>query len=460
MEYGVGTVFVFGAGFTKAFLPTAPLLVDDFDGEKLKESFKSFDYASSILQAELDNPDHDGGKLNLERLMTRLSSRMPYDFEKNAIAELDLLLSELKKALKCRLVKAREGVKALPAELWTLVAHICHHQTHCITFNYDDLLDDTLYRFGFGWSPDSGYGLSSKTSTILNDYHPNLPPTSLNVKLYKLHGSLNWRIPIGTPKPYPLNSIRHHEHWYGRPYNPQVTLEDVEHFLEPEPFMVPPILTKAELVEQPILRVIWSSALEALKASRSVVFVGYSLPITDIAATFLFREGLAHLPSDKVRIVDFASSSNRKPKCEELLKSYGRVFAQLNESQIELEGAADWISRTITKWLYDSKGKPIAFCAGNIGDGQAFNTEGKYLGTTGAWSQQNDKKYELWRAGYRGEIISGKRLLFREGHSNEIKGATNGRFEPTAPILPEIIEPCALPTGLRDLMPEELMPTT
>ena len=46
------TVFVIGAGFTKAFAPDAPLLVDDYGVCGIKKQFESFPTALSIAIVE------------------------------------------------------------------------------------------------------------------------------------------------------------------------------------------------------------------------------------------------------------------------------------------------------------------------------------------------------------------------------------------------------------------------
>ncbi len=100
-------VLVLGAGFTKAFLPDAPLMVDDYDGEALAEKFLRFPHASRILNWERSQePD---GNINIERLMTRLDGRMPYDFDQGADEELGMLLTEVKNSFMQRLHTARQG---------------------------------------------------------------------------------------------------------------------------------------------------------------------------------------------------------------------------------------------------------------------------------------------------------------------------------------------------------------
>ena len=70
------TVFVLGAGFTKAFLPDAPLLVDNYNLRSLLPKYKHFDLARRIIGLELE--ESRIGKVNIERLLTRLDG-LPYD---------------------------------------------------------------------------------------------------------------------------------------------------------------------------------------------------------------------------------------------------------------------------------------------------------------------------------------------------------------------------------------------
>ena len=100
-----GTVYVLGAGFTRAFLPEAPLLVDDWGIPALLKQFASFPHAKAILEdAQAERSD---GRVDLERLLTRLSG-MPYDAV-DASRELALLETALRKSLVKRLKDAQAG---------------------------------------------------------------------------------------------------------------------------------------------------------------------------------------------------------------------------------------------------------------------------------------------------------------------------------------------------------------
>ena len=48
---GDKTVYVLGAGFTKAFLPDAPLHVDEFDGNDLEQMFAEFRDALDLIMS-------------------------------------------------------------------------------------------------------------------------------------------------------------------------------------------------------------------------------------------------------------------------------------------------------------------------------------------------------------------------------------------------------------------------
>ncbi len=64
-----GLVFVLGAGFTRAFVPQAPLLVDDYKIPCLSKRFASFSHAKAILDDAL--AEYSDDRVNLERIMTR-----------------------------------------------------------------------------------------------------------------------------------------------------------------------------------------------------------------------------------------------------------------------------------------------------------------------------------------------------------------------------------------------------
>jgi hypothetical protein len=135
-------VYVIGAGFTKAFLTDAPLRIDEFDGEGLERLFAGFPVALRLIQ--LERRRNPGGKIDIERLMTRLDGGMPFDAG-TAGDQIGLLLAELKQRFIRRIRTARDD-KAVP-ELFVRFAWHCIEAGAAIgTFNHDDLLDEALWR--------------------------------------------------------------------------------------------------------------------------------------------------------------------------------------------------------------------------------------------------------------------------------------------------------------------------
>ena len=115
--------------------------------------------------------------------------------------------------------------------------------------------------------------------------------------------------------------------------------DTIELHLEPQPFIVPPVLMKSALVEQPILRTVWSLALQALSRAEQVIFVGYSLPSTDVAAGFLFSEALEKLNPQQLRVVNNATRDEEK---QIVITSYRKVFPKIAVDQFEFRDAREW----------------------------------------------------------------------------------------------------------------------
>ena len=109
------------------------------------------------------------------------------------------------------------------------------------------------------------------------------------------------------------------------------------HF-EPDPFIIPPVLDKTALSNEPVLQVVWSLAKETLCRASRVYFVGYSMPVTDMAASFLFNESLDG-KSHIIRVINQATSEENE---EQVRSAYRRVFPKLKDDQFEVDGALKW----------------------------------------------------------------------------------------------------------------------
>ncbi len=339
-KVGKRRVYVTGAGFTRAFIPTAPLLVGNFENDHLVDAVRNMPAASRVLENERHH--HSQGHINIERLMTRLYELMPYDQEQGSEGQFAFLLDELQNGFRRTIEGALEGYSfSRDSDLVSFVQHCCETSATCITFNYDELLDEALHATR-KWNPYWGYGFfcRSSDSTVSNLIKGVVPCEQL---LLKLHGSLNWWPRLGYTRPYALDAIVHHQTWEGyasRMFSPSVVAAHLDH----EPFIVPPILTKSDLVAQPVLRLVWTLAFEKLATADAVTFIGYSFPATDAAARVLFSEALADLPIENITVVGLES---QEEGVDALRARYREVLGPISDEQFYLQGALPWIQSLV-----------------------------------------------------------------------------------------------------------------
>ena len=259
---------------------------------------------------------------------------MPYDYDEsagNAANEYGFLLSERKRAFLGRLHEAQTG-DVHRAELERIAKYSEANGCCCITFNCDDFLDEALAQTG-GWNPYWGYGFfcPSSLDTIAS---PEGMETHSILRLLKLHGSINWRPKLGYSSPVAIDSITHHHDWG------DISLRhpQVGGHLEPEPVMVPPVLSKSNLVEQPVLRLVWSQAFASLETAHEVTFIGYSFPTTDMAARTLFSEALKDLPREDITVVNL---SHENSDAEATRRQYRSVLGDIPDEQHHFNGALE-----------------------------------------------------------------------------------------------------------------------
>lgn len=341
-------VYVLGAGFTKAFLPTAPLLVDLYPLDDLLSRFSPQN--SPLTNGVLQQARMSDGRVDLERLMTRLQGGMPYDDAQGETGELGLLLRDVKRLFQRVLEDARKAESPDAKVLHAFARHCLEREANIITFNYDDLLDEALFTEGSPtslddtreWHPNGSYGFFCRPAyELVGDIgaSPERGPSTL----LKLHGSLNWRIKRGSTSPHVMDAFVHYETWVP-PEDPSLAHSVfLDRHVELEPFIVPPTLNKTDMMREPLINSLWESAFEALRHSQSVTFVGYSMPFTDVAATSLFREAIP--PNKRVKVVSSSADPDEKErelKERKLKESYRAVLGSIPDHLFDFHGAVQW----------------------------------------------------------------------------------------------------------------------
>jgi hypothetical protein len=158
-----------------------------------------------------------------------------------------------------------------------LVADVLQAKDAVISFNYDCLIDYALRDVGAAkWNPRYGYGfkLGAKGSLLVGDQKWEPAGCSLRdetVHLFKLHGSLHFDIRESKDK----SRVKLKQ----RPYTRQGG--DLRFTI------IPPEWHKT--YDTGAFRTLWQRAAQAINQAEHMVFIGYSLPQTDLHATALFR---------------------------------------------------------------------------------------------------------------------------------------------------------------------------
>lgn len=192
-----------------------------------------------------------------------------------------------------------------------------------ISLNWDTLLEDSLYS-----CIEKAKGLRKIDidyccrTTPLSNRGPHTPSINqksrgiYNIKLLKLHGSVNWlhcpncgllytSVGDSTASKYTLASKLECNNCATRRYKGNTSgLPILEHF-----FITPTFLKVFENVH---LKMIWHNAYHELSEASEVVFVGYSFPEADYHLRALLKRSLK--PSVKISVVLKSGNADKKQR--------------------------------------------------------------------------------------------------------------------------------------------------
>jgi len=222
-----------------------------------------------------------------------------------------------------------QDVKALyPHEVFLDYLHALDNNFSLISLNYDLFLERAAMQHILGINADfSGY---SQTIPIYNVSfeEPYAEPTK-GRQLHKLHGSMDWLHCSGCGRVHLFQT----EQWmdaHGLSPNagdgnvPSITLNQLsEVLLDPErlvrcqscdgdlrPMIISPTLAKNYANSH--IRRIWSHAESALRRANSLYFVGYSLPLDDIAVITALKQNTQHIDRGQITIIVSDSNAVRR----------------------------------------------------------------------------------------------------------------------------------------------------
>jgi hypothetical protein len=143
-----------------------------------------------------------------------------------------------------------------------------------ISFNYDCVVDRSLRDMGRRrWDPAGGYGVpASGDVAAWRDHTGRGPLPKQGLRLLKLHGSLNWRVSGA--------GVRLLSDPYARRPDGELCI-------------VPPLWQKS--YDESPFHGLWVAARRLLATRKALIFIGYSLPPTDVYTQALLRIDVPNL---------------------------------------------------------------------------------------------------------------------------------------------------------------------
>lgn len=273
------TVFILGAGFSKAVNADMPLLADLSKGVESTLSSKGIDIGPDLEAIE-----------DVEQWLTLLAEPAPWLSPADRMRNM-ALFTDVSQAIHDVLIamQVKASVTSPPDWLIPLVEYWHRTEATVVTFNYDCLVElaylDAMPRAGHFWPADI-YAIPITPAVQRAGGIGRQKPVTFN--LLKLHGSLDWW--YSGPEAEQSDPI-YWKGWTGHfgegmaplwgEFGPERLVADKL------PMIVPPAATKGPFYRNKLLAEQWAMAASAMNEADVLVLMGYSAPVTDLTVTSL-----------------------------------------------------------------------------------------------------------------------------------------------------------------------------
>lgn len=275
-------VYVLGAGASKG--AGFPLMSTFFDkAEELRDhGIRRYDNVKEYIKA------HKLKHFNIEEIFGYLDMKISLK-DSNSVEEnrnKDMFLEFIEDVMILSYIHGNKEKKSEYSILLKKFVDNLRENDAIISFNYDVLIDKFLT--DNKKYPDYGIDLEE---------YEKPRESEKRIALLKLHGSLNWRI---------CPTCKNRPRWVGynslldrHPYK----IAEIAHihkrrFIPEETFFVPPSWNKNDYFNKDL----WRLASEKLRNADKIIFIGYSLPQTDMYFKYLLLSSLSH--NGFVEVVD------------------------------------------------------------------------------------------------------------------------------------------------------------
>lgn len=362
-------LFVFGAG--ASYADGAPLMTeiipiiisDEFEDigkseigrtvrEFIKDNFAYSPASNSYPTLEAVFGFLDYFIIQKEHLNTKYSNEKIHNIREALIQLIHYVISE----------KTTKGPKTYRS-FWEAIRKY-NRNISILTLNYDTLLEDA---FDFMY-PDYGY-IDYCIHLMNYDMPDGMAPFDwwinprepfpvwgggdpVPIKIMKAHGSLNWKYcnccnqVLLTPWDTKINLYSAGFLQYVYPHCDKPTTESYRYCCpidgsEFETLILPP--THIKKLAHPIISQIFNEALREIRASKKVVFVGYSFPDSDVHFKALFKKGL--LGSKEIIVVNIAEPEKMELTYKSLSKNIKFVNSSFTDVVSDKGSMAELLTR-------------------------------------------------------------------------------------------------------------------
>lgn len=276
------SIFLLGAGFTKAVIPQSPLnteLLEAISKEggktlaKYKNKYKMDDIEKLLTQLDLEVAENDKIRKDRYAINTEISSY----FSKFRFSEIN---------------------SAIPSWLETFALNVLNQNDYIVCLNYDCLLEGALDNFGV-WSPNGGY------ARINNPLANTIPENPKNIRIYKIHGSENFVESSVIGKNPEQTAIGFH-------INPTIYPKSGAHSYfgggakDPKPYIIAPSFVKIPHVD---IAAMMLDLLKVAETAKNFVIIGCGMRLEDNFLWLLLTRFLNKVSDTRHRLVILSPSS-------------------------------------------------------------------------------------------------------------------------------------------------------
>ncbi len=197
-----------------------------------------------------------------------------------------------------------------------------HIEPTVISLNYDVIVDNAMFSLSDKYQdlhpPDYCVDIATQAYTHFHD-------RGSFGRLLKIHESLNWlycekckRLDLFVSRG--LHGLRTakalDELYYNAPFNDAYSCRGTPCRNQPQcdgnvsPILITPTYVKD--YNNPHIERVWAEAERIMKEADRAIIIGYSLPTDDVEIAMLFKQGINHLPRNKITVVEYVNGDINK----------------------------------------------------------------------------------------------------------------------------------------------------